>query len=89
MATIDNLFSTFVSGYLNRNVTFTIFFFVVIAARLILVKCPKKYSYMLWSLLGIKAVFDFGFLTVSDIFGRIFAKPEAATPITGENAGFV
>ena len=89
MATIDNLFSTFVSGYLNRNVTFTIFFFVVIAARLLLVKCPRKYSYMLWSLLGIKAVFDFGFLTVSDIFGRIFAKPEAATPITGENAGFV
>ena len=89
MATIDNLFSTFVSGYLNRNVTFTVFFFVVIAARLLLVKCPRKYSYMLWSLLGIKAVFDFGFLTVSDIFGRIFAKPEAAAPITGENAGFV
>ena len=86
---VEYILKVFPVEYLNRNVTFTLFFFVVIAARLILVKCPKKYSYMLWSLLGIKAIFDFGFLTLSDIVERLFAKPEAASYVSGENTGFV
>lgn len=86
---VEYILKVFPAEYLNRNVTFTLFFFVVIAARLILVKCPKKYSYMLWSLLGIKAIFDFGFLTLSDIVERLFAKPEAASYVAGENTGFV
>ena len=89
MATIDDLFSAFVPGYLNRNITFTLFFIVVIAARLLLVRCPRKYSYMLWSLLGIKAVFDFGLLTVSDIVGRLFEKHDEAIAVSGESTGFV
>lgn len=86
---VEYILKVFPAEYLNRNVTFTLFFFVVIVARLILVKCPKKYSYMLWSLLGIKAIFDFGFLTLSDIVERLFAKPEAASYVAGENTGFV
>ena len=85
---VEYILKVFPAEYLNRNVTFTLFFFVVIVARLILVKCPKKYSYMLWSLLGIKAIFDFGFLTLSDIVERLFAKPEAASYVAGENTGF-
>lgn len=58
---LDTILNEAVPAYLNRNVSFVLFFAVIMLARLTLTKFPKKYSYMLWGFLGIKAVFDFGF----------------------------
>ena len=54
------------SQYLNRNIAFTLFLAVLLIARLAVKRLPRKYSYGLWALLGIKSLWDFGFRTVGN-----------------------
>ena len=80
---LDTILNEAVPAYLNRNVSFVLFFAVIMLARLTLTKFPKKYSYMLWGFLGIKAVFDFGF---SLKLGEFTHKAGAAVVENGEKA---
>ena len=54
IGTVSRIFA----GFLNRNVSFTLVALAIIAGRLFLKKMPKRFSYALWSCLGLRAIFD-------------------------------
>ncbi len=85
---MEHFLTSFVFDYLNRNISFAIFFLLIIFARLALNRFPKKYSYVLWLILGIKAVFNTGFLSVAGIASKLIPKSEegktAASGIIGK-----
>lgn len=55
----------FFLSFLQRNIVVTVVILTILMVRLFIRKCPKKYSYMLWSVLGIRMMFD---LHVSSAF---------------------
>ncbi len=44
--------------FLQKNIMVTIVVLAVVSVRLLLKKFPKKYSFVLWSFVGIRMVFD-------------------------------
>ncbi len=48
----------FFQDYLQKNIVVAIVILVVMLARIMLKKFPKKYAYILWSFVGIRMVFD-------------------------------
>ncbi len=89
--------------FLQKNITVTIVIISVLLVRLLIRKFPKKYSYILWSFVGIRMMFDisvssrislFTLLNVaSDKLRNIFkGKSNTVTEWTGavsENTGNV
>ncbi len=75
------------SQYLNRNIAFTLFLAVLLIARLAVKRLPRKYSYGLWALLGIKSLWDFGFRNVGNkitaAIGKRFAAASGARAFQG------
>jgi len=75
------------SQYLNRNIAFSLFLAVLLIARLAVKRLPRKYSYGLWALLGIKSLWDFGFRTVGTriaaAIGNRFAAASGARAFQG------
>lgn len=69
---LSQIFLTF----LYKNMTISVVIIAVLLARLLLRKMPKKYSYILWSIVGIRMVFDLPFATNISVFNlfRGFAK---------------
>ena len=57
MAMLSELSQIFLT-FLQKNMTVAVVIFAVLLARLLLRRMPKKYSYVLWSLVGIRMVFD-------------------------------
>ena len=53
LSELSQIFLTF----LQKNMTVAVVIFAVLLARLLLRRMPKKYSYVLWSLVGIRMVF--------------------------------
>ncbi|MBO4679338.1 MAG: peptidoglycan DD-metalloendopeptidase family protein [Lachnospiraceae bacterium] len=64
--------------FLHRNISFTAVALAIIVGRMVLKRFPKRYSYALWSCLGIRALFDIGL--------RI-KLPKLTAPQTGSNLG--
>ena len=54
------LASKILSQFLHRNISFTVVALAIILGRLFLKKFPKRFSYALWSCLGVRALFDLG-----------------------------
>lgn len=69
---LSQIFLTF----LYKNMTVSVVIFAVLLARFLLRKMPKKYSYILWSIVGIRMIFDLPFATNISVFNlfRGFAK---------------
>lgn len=80
---LSQIFLTF----LYKNMTVSVVIIAVLLARLLLRKMPKKYSYILWSLVGIRMIFDLPFATNISVFNlfRGFAKRSSTmgTMLTG------
>jgi beta-lactamase regulating signal transducer with metallopeptidase domain len=55
-----NTLSAIFSSYLSRNITFTVVVLFILLGRTVLKKSPRKFSYILWGGLGLRAVFDIG-----------------------------
>ncbi len=63
---MNSFLSHLVDAYLIKNVYLVGIFALILIARLILTRLPKRFSYYLWAALGIKAVTDVGFsITIS------------------------
>ena len=69
---LSQIFLTF----LYKNMTVSVVIIAVLLARFLLRKMPKKYSYILWSIVGIRMIFDLPFATNISVFNlfRSFAK---------------
>ena len=69
---LSQIFLTF----LYKNMTVSVVIIAVLLARFLLRKMPKKYSYILWSIVGIRMIFDLPFATNISVFNlfRGFAK---------------
>ena len=69
---LSQIFLTF----LYKNMTVRVVIIAVLLARFLLRKMPKKYSYILWSIVGIRMIFDLPFATNISVFNlfRGFAK---------------
>lgn len=69
---LSQIFLTF----LYKNMTVSVVIITVLLARFLLRKMPKKYSYILWSIVGIRMIFDLPFATNISVFNlfRGFAK---------------
>lgn len=50
--------SQYMTGFLSRNVLAAVTILTVAGVRLWMKRLPKKYSYALWSLVGIRMIFD-------------------------------
>lgn len=69
---LSQIFLTF----LYKNMTVSVVIIAVLLARFLLRKMPKKSSYILWSIVGIRMIFDLPFATNISVFNlfRGFAK---------------
>lgn len=80
---LSQIFLTF----LYKNMTVSVVIIAVLLARFLLRKMPKKYSYILWSIVGIRMIFDLPFATNISVFNlfRGFAKRSSTmgTMLTG------
>lgn len=61
---LNHIFLTF----LSKNITVSIVIIAVLLARLLLRRMPKKYSYVLWSIVGIRMLFDLPIASRLSIF---------------------
>lgn len=55
---MSNIVDEFLLLFMRRNVTVMIVVATVLVARLLMRRLPKKYSYVLWSVVGIRMIFD-------------------------------
>lgn len=69
---LSQIFLTF----LYKNMTVSVVIIAILLARFLLRKMPKKYSYILWSIVGIRMIFNLPFATNISVFNlfRGFAK---------------
>lgn len=82
---LSQIFLTF----LYKNMTVSVVIIAVLLARFLLRKMPKKYSYILWSIVGIRMIFNLPFATNISVFNlfRGFAKRSSTmgTMLTGSH----
>ena len=82
---LNHIFLTF----LYKNMTVSIVIIAVLLARLLLRRMPKKYSYVLWSIVGIRMIFTLPFASRFSVFNlfRNFAgrASSAETMLTSGN----
>ena len=50
--------------FLRRNATVAVVILAVLLARLLLKKLPKKYAYVLWSVVALRMIFSFDIRSV-------------------------
>ena len=69
------------SAFLQKNLMVTIVILAVFAVRFFLRKCPKKYSYLLWAIVGIRMVFDLPVASRLSLFNvfHLFEKSSQKT----------
>ena len=53
---------------LNMSITGSVVILVVILMRFLLARAPKKYSYLMWSLVGFRLLCPFSFNSIISIF---------------------
>ena len=61
---------------LNMSVTASYVIAVVMVVRLFISKLPKKYSYALWSIAGLRLIFPFSVSWVFSFFNLSFFRSE-------------
>lgn len=61
----------FLAGLLNMSITGSLIAVAVMLLRIPLKKAPRKYSYMLWSILGIRLLCPFSFSSVFSLFNTM------------------
>ena len=80
LSELSQIFLTF----LQKNMTVAVVIFADLLARLLLRRMPKKYSYVLWSLVGIRMVFDLPIasrLSVFNLFRSFAGRASTAEPL--------
>ena len=99
MAMLSELSQIFLT-FLQKNMTVAVVIIAVLLARLLLRRMPKKYSYVLWSLVGIRMIFDLPIASRLSVFNlfRSFAgrastaetmlSPKGVTNPVGTTAAF-
>lgn len=70
-------------GIVNMSITGSVIALVIIALRFLLRKAPKKYSYILWGILGIRLLCPFSFSSILSVFNIL--KPK----VSGSKMAFV
>lgn len=73
--------------FLQRNGMVAIVILAVLFARLLLRKCPRKYSYWLWAVVGIRMVFDLPFASRFSLF-NLFRLSGKSTGTAGTAAAY-
>ena len=58
------------SAYLRKNISLSLVILAIVLGRLLLKKLPKRYSYFLWTGLGIKALFDLKLPNILKVFAN-------------------
>ena len=56
LSTVSKIFISFA----QRNISLSVVIVAILLGRLLLKKFPKRYSYLLWTCLGVRALFDLG-----------------------------
>lgn len=56
------------SAFLKKNISLSLVILAILSGRLLLKKLPKRYSYFLWTGLGIKALFDLKLPSLLKVF---------------------
>lgn len=80
MAMLSELSQIFLT-FLQKNMTVAVVIIAVLLARLLLRRMPKKYSYVLWSLVGIRMIFDLPIasrLSVFNLFRSFVGRASTA-----------
>lgn len=69
------------SSFLQKNLMVTTVILAVFVVRFFLRKCPKKYSYLLWAIVGIRMVFDLPVASRISLFNvfHLFEKSSQKT----------
>lgn len=76
--TLLNILNQIFLEVLNRGLAVTYVILAILFARLLLKRLPKKYSYALWSIAGLRLLFDFRLSSVISLFNYVSAP--ALTP---------
>ncbi len=58
------------SAFLRKNISLSLVIFAILLGRILLKKLPKRYSYFLWTGLGIKALFDLKLPSLLKVFAN-------------------
>ena len=56
LSTVSKIFISFA----QKNISLSVVILAILLGRLLLKKFPKRYSYLLWVGLGVRALFDIG-----------------------------
>ena len=56
LSTVSKIFISFA----QKNISLSVVIVAILLGRLLLKKFPKRYSYLLWTCLGVRALFDLG-----------------------------
>lgn len=80
---IEKVGEVFLS-FLQRNGMVAIVILAVLAVRFLLRKCPKKYSYWLWAIVGIRMLFDLPVASRFSLFNLFRLSGESTTTVGTE-----
>lgn len=58
-------------SFLQRNGMVAVVILAVLAVRILLRKCPKKYSYGLWGIVGVRMIFDLPIASRFSLFNLV------------------
>ena len=79
------IYNSFLLDFLQRNIVVSTVIIAVLLVRLVLRKCPRKYSYYLWAVVGFRMMFDFKLSSVVSLFNvfKLFSNDTKAdsTPV--------
>lgn len=71
---MEDRISQIFSAFLERNVMVTVVILAVLLVRILIRRCPKKYSYLLWGIVGIRMLFDLPFASSLSLFNLFQVK---------------
>jgi len=77
LSTVSKIFISFA----QRNISLSVVIVVVLLGRLLLKKFPKRYSYLLWTCLGVRALFDLGLRIKLPKFGLPHSEADVTETI--------
>ncbi|MCM1184064.1 MAG: M56 family metallopeptidase [Roseburia sp.] len=82
MAWLNDIFMAF----LRQNARITVVILTVLAVRALICRLPKKYSYMLWGIVGIRMLFNIRISTIFSLFNLFPDRSGSFGVSAGETA---
>ncbi len=78
------------TGMINKGLTASVVIVAVLLARLFLGRLPKKYSYFLWIIVGIRLICPFGISSSLSVFNLIGEHTvlDASSPLSAPEYAF-